>query len=130
MTTESKWAERVYRAPKSGRDYTASRVQQFSDKRGGSRQEKPEAVTDSAVVEKLRSEVNDMQLVLNHIDNRIEQFENIPLDDHLSWMQRRIQRLEIVVLMLSSALIIAFVLKALSVIGIDVFAWMGGLLTL
>ncbi len=130
MSTESKWADRIYRAPKSGRDYTASRMQQFSDKREVGGREKQEVVTDSAAVEKLRSEVDDMQLVLNHIDNRIEQLENIPLDEHLSWMQRRIQRLEIVVLMLSSALIIAFVLKALSVIGIDVFAWVTALSTL
>lgn len=130
MTTESKWADRVYRAPKSGRDYTATRVQQFSGKREAGGQGKQEVGTDSAVVGKLSSEVKDMQLVLNHIDNRIEQLENIPLDEHLSWMQRKIQRLEIVVLMLSSALIIAFVLKALSIIGIDVFAWMADLSTL
>jgi hypothetical protein len=123
MSIDDKWADRVFRAPKSGSDYTSSRIQtQRRDAAPDTLKTSARAAIEPSLLERQKSEIADMQLVINQLVRRIDHLEDSPLDDRIAFVERRVKRLEIFVLVLSSALIIAVIMKVLNVMGIDLFS--------
>ena len=120
MTVEEKWADRIYRAPKKGSDYTSTKVNAAVSHRDRLHPDTRPSERDDAQLNAMKSELGDMQLVVNHLEQRIDQLESLPQqDDGLDELQDRTRRLEIFALMLIAALIIAVTLKVLDSLGIQ-----------
>jgi hypothetical protein len=119
MSVEEKWADRIYRAPKKGSDYTSTRVNVATGNRSRLPWDRRPSEIDEAQLQALRIELNDMQLVVNHLEQRVGQLEKLPQQqDQLIKLGKRIRRLEIFTLMLIVAFIIAVTLKILSGMGL------------
>ncbi len=119
-SVEEKWADRIYRAPKKGSDYTSTKVRVASRNRGQLHQDRQDSELDGAQLNAVKSELNDVQLVVNHLERRIDQLEQRPeQEEQFTDLWNRIRRLEIFILMLIAALIIAVSLKILSGMGIQ-----------
>lgn len=127
MSIDDKWADRVFRAPKTGSDYTSARghTQKREVVEDTLRTTARKAI-DQDLLEQQKSEIADMQLVINRVVRRIDQLEDNPVDEDTIYMQRRIRRLEIFVIVLSSALLLAVIMKILNVMGINVFSLLTG----
>lgn len=120
MSVEEKWADRIYRAPKKGSDYTSSKVKVVPGNRGRLHRDTQSSELNDAHLKAVKSELNDMQIVVNHLEQRIDALEELPhQEEQFIDLRNRIRRLEIFMLMLIAAMIIAVTLKILSGLGIQ-----------
>lgn len=120
MSVEEKWADRIYRSPKKGSDYTSTKVNVVARNRSRLLQDGQDSEINEAQFGAVKTELNDMQLVVNHLERRIDQLEHLPqLEEQFLGLQNRIRRLEIFMLMLIAAFIMAVTLKVLSIMGIQ-----------
>lgn len=120
MSVEEKWADRIYRSPKKGSDYTSTKVNVATRNRSRLHRAGQDSEVNEAKFEAVKTELNDVQLVVNHLERRINQLEQLPQqEEQLIGIENRIRRLEIFVLMLIAAFVIAVTLKVLSSMGIQ-----------
>ena len=104
-----KWADRVYRPPKSGRDYTSARAKAEYEPTATQSQPTRHVPESHEKFEALDAHVVDMQLVINHLEQRIKYLENSTLEDQLRKTQNTIKTLNIAVGALATIIILAVV---------------------
>ncbi len=104
-----KWADRVYRPPKSGRDYTSARAKAEYEPTATPSQPTRRVSEPHERLEALDAHVVDMQLVINHLEQRIKHLENSTLEDQLRKTQNNIKTLTIAVGALATIIILAAV---------------------
>jgi hypothetical protein len=96
-----KWANRIHRQPKKGRDYVSERESSKRSSRAVSTGLVSNGDEQSADIGRLHEEVADMQLVINLLSQRLDRLENAPpVEARLVTVQRKLRRLGVVTTLL------------------------------
>ncbi len=121
MTMDSeKWAERIVRSPKTGRDYTSARVQDKQVYPDQTTRPSPKTNDVSDKFQNLDIRVDQLRVSTNNLDDRIEQLESQYLNERLIKTERRSQYLGILTIVLAMLLALSILRDVLVVTGTDV----------
>jgi hypothetical protein len=102
-----KWANRIYRQPKKGRDYVSERESSQRGSRAVSTGLVANGDDQSANIGRLYEEVADMQLVINLLSQRLDRLENAPpIEAQLVTLQRKLRRLGVVTTLLGAGVLL------------------------
>jgi hypothetical protein len=120
MTTDSdKWAGRLVRSPKSGRDYTSARG---PDKNLNQNQVKAPSAREQDLTDRFQNvdiRIDQLRMSTDNLEGRIEQFESLGLNDRLIKTERRGQQLGILVIVLAALLALSILRDVLHETGTD-----------
>jgi hypothetical protein len=102
-----KWANRIYRPPKKGRDYVSERESSKRGSRAVSTGTVSNGDDQSADIGRLHEEVADIQLVINLLSQRLDRLENAPpVEARLGTVQRKLRRLAVVTTLLGAGILL------------------------
>ena len=102
-----KWANRIYRQPKKGRDYVSKRESSERGIGSVSTGSSSQGDAQSEVIERLTEEIADMQLVINLLTQRLDRLENAPpVEARLVKVHRKLRRLGVVTTLLVAGVLL------------------------
>ncbi len=127
----SKWADRVYRPPKTGADYTSvtgSREQdQDQDQAELTAETRVTHATDPTAVNRLRAQISDMHLVIQLLEQRIDRLEAPDVQQRVFDMERKLRLIQTLVLIIAGLLAFFMIREAVVVMDIDILSLISNL---
>ena len=121
MTLDSgKWAERLVRSPKTGRDYTSARG---PDKDRSQNQTAAPSFWKQDLTDRFQNvdlRIDHLRVSADNLQGRIEQFESLDLNDRLIKTERRSRQLGVLVIVLAVLLSLSILRDVLHETGTDI----------
>ena len=118
----NKWADRVYRPPKTGADYTSVTGNREQDQDDSTAETKLAPVTDPSAINRLRAQISDMHLVIQLLEQRIDRLEAPDVQQTVLDMERKLRLVQTLVLIIAGLLAFFMIREALVVLDIDIIS--------
>ena len=116
----NKWADRVYRPPKTGADYTSVTGNREQERGEATVETRVTPVTDSTAVNRLRAQISDMHLVIQLLEQRVDRLEAPDIQQRMFDMERKLRFVQTLVLIIAGLLAFFMIREALIVMDIDI----------
>lgn len=116
----NKWADRVYRPPKTGSDYTSVKGNREQAQDESTAETRAIPVSDAADFKWVRAQISDMHLIIQLLEQRIDRLEAPDIQQRVFETERKLRLVQVLVLLLAGLLAFFMVREALIVMDIDI----------